>query len=357
MVDAADTARLLARLNDCRLALEKLAWGDLTQYTTTAAVADADAVRAALGAERVDLIGGSYGTRVVIEYLRQFPQRVRRAVIDGVAPPDMALPASFSVDNQAALDGLLRACADEPGCAARHPRLQADWQGLLARLPQRAVIADPMTGHEAQLTLTRDSVLAMVRAPLYAPALASALPQAIHDAAAGRFNGLAALSSAMSVGGDGLATGMHFSVVCSEDLPLMTANRTGLGADFGSTFGDFYARACADWPRARVAPDFYRLGAAPSATLVLSGGDDPATPPRHGERVAQALGPRARPVVVPNAGHGVMGLGCMRDVLYRFVDADNDADALKVDTGCALAIPRPPSFRPVTAPPGAEGAR
>jgi fermentation-respiration switch protein FrsA (DUF1100 family) len=91
--------------------------------------------------------------------------------------------------------------------------------------------------------------------------------------------------------------------------------------------------------------------------LVLSGGLDPATPPRHGERVAKALGPKALHVVVPNAGHGVMGLGCMRDVLYRFVDADTEADALKVDAGCALAIPRPPAFQPVTAAPVAEGAR
>ena len=53
--------------------------------------------------------------------------------------------------------------------------------------------------------------------------------------------------------------------------------------------------------------------------MVLSGGIDPATPPRHGERVAAALGPKARHVVVPNSGHGVMSVGCMRDVVYRFV--------------------------------------
>ena len=74
---------------------------------------------------------------------------------------------------------------------------------------------------------------------------------------------------------------------------------------------------------------------------MLSGGVDPATPPRHGERVAQALGAKARHVVVPQAGHGVMGLGCMRDVLFRFVDAASDDEALKVDAGCVMRIPRP----------------
>jgi hypothetical protein len=51
-------------------------------------------------------------------------------------------------------------------------------------------------------------------------------------------------------------------------------------------------------------------------------------------------------VIVPNAGHGVMGIGCMRDVLYRFVDAASDDEALKVDASCITSIPRPPMFAP-----------
>jgi hypothetical protein len=66
--------------------------------------------------------------------------------------------------------------------------------------------------------------------------------------------------------------------------------------------------------------------------------------PGHGERVSKALGAKARHVVVPNAGHGVMALGCMRDVLFRFVDAAGDDDALKVDMECVTGIPRPPMF-------------
>ena len=70
-------------------------------------------MRRQLGVERVDLVGGSYGTRVALEVLRQFPQSVRRTVIDGVAPANMALPASFSTDNQAAFDRLRPAVQGE----------------------------------------------------------------------------------------------------------------------------------------------------------------------------------------------------------------------------------------------------
>ena len=56
-------------------------------------------------------MGISYGTRAALEYLRLYPQHVRRVVLDGVAPPDMALPESFDIDGRAALDKLLRDCA------------------------------------------------------------------------------------------------------------------------------------------------------------------------------------------------------------------------------------------------------
>ena len=333
------------RIAACLVKLKALPHGDLRFYTTTLAMQDAEAVRAALGAERINLVGASYGTRAVLEYLRQFPTRVRRAVIDGVAPPDMVLPAAFSADNQAALDALLGACEADKACAAREPQLRERWRGLLASLPRAIELRHPITDRSERLSLTRDMLLGMVRGPLYAPALAAALPAAIGQASQGRFDALAGLAQALG-GRRGLplAVGMHFSVICAEDFPRLGAAIDKPGADFGASFATLYRDICASWPRGDVPAAFYALPAAPAPTLVLSGGLDPATPPRHGERVAQALGAKARHSVVPNAGHGVMGLACMRDALYRFVDAASDDDALKVDADCARAIPRPPMF-------------
>jgi len=330
----------------CLERLKALPHGDLRFYTTTIAMADADAVRAALGAEQVNVIGGSYGTRAVLEYQRQFPQRVRRAVIDGVAPPDMVLPASFSPDNQAALDALFDACAKDKACEAREPRLAERWRALRTSLPRKVTLAHPLTGRSESFELTADLLLGMVRGPLYVPALAAALPSAIGDATRGRFEPLAGV--AMAFGGSRrapqLAAGMHFAVVCAEDFPRLAQATDPPGADFGDSFAAIYREVCPRIARGEVPDAFYSVPPAPAATLVLSGGIDPVTPPRHGERVTKALGANARHVRVPNAGHGVMGIGCMRDVLYRFVDAATDAEALKVDGACVTAIPRPPMF-------------
>ncbi len=350
--DGLDVTLQVERLRACRERLAKLPYGDLRQFTTTIAMQDADAVRRALGAERVDLIGGSYGTRAALEYLRQFPQAVRRVVLDGVAPPDMALPATFSPDAQAAFDALLAWCERDAACHARYPQLRAQWHALLASLPREVAAAQPVTGVVERFTMTREMLLGLVRLPLYAPVIASALPLAVSEAAQGRFDAIVGLASALAGGrGLGLAEGMHFSVVCAEDLPRMADAAERPGADFGDGMADLYRRVCAGWPRGKVPAAFYTVPPAPVATLLLSGGLDPVTPPRHAEHVARALGAKARSVVVANAGHGVMGLGCMRDVVFRFVDADSDDEALKVDTGCARGVPRPTVFAPLAAAP------
>lgn len=355
--EAFDQAAQLRRLEACRLQLMRLPYGDLRFFTTRIAMQDFEAVRQALGVPQWDLIGASYGTRAALEYVRQFPSRVRRTVLDGVAPPDQILPASMSSDTQAALDAMFQACVAEPACAQHYPKLRSEWAGLFKALPRTIQVAHPLTGVPESLTLTRETVLRAVRAPLYTPTSAAALPQAIHSAAQGRFEGLFGLSGVMGNSrANRLAMGMHFSVICAEDLPRLDAARDAVGTDYGAMDADLYRRACADWPRGTVPADFYTVAPARSPVLLLSGGLDPVTPPRHADRVAAQLGPQVQHIVVPNFGHGVMGLACIRDVVFKFIDAANDAQALPQDAACAVRAPRPGAFLPVESDPHAGEA-
>lgn len=346
MAEALDLDAHARRLDACRAELERLPHGDLRQYTTVIAMQDLDAVRTALGVAQWNLIGGSYGTRAGLEYLRAFPAQVRRAVLDGLAPPDMALPLSFSPDNQAALDALLAACQRQTGCDKAYPKLAEQWQRLLASLPREVTLTHALTGKQEKAVLQREHVLRAVRGPLYAPSLASALPAAIAAAAEGQFTPLAGVVSAMGGRRTQMAMGMHFAVVCAEDLPRLGDSREAAGRDYGRIDAQFYQRACQHWPRGSVPAAFYTLPPAQAPVLLLSGGADPVTPPRHGERVAKALGAKALHQVVPAAGHGVMSLPCMREVLHRFIDAKTEAEALAVKTDCAAQMPQPLAFVP-----------
>ena len=232
--DQSDPDQQFKLLMDCKAALLKLPYikteSDLGFFTTTIAIQDLDAVRAQLGAERIDLVGVSYGTRAVLEYMRQYPTRVRRAVLDAVAPPDMVLPASFSTDGQAAFDAMLRSCEQQSACRTTYPTLRADWAALLASLPKPITAAHPLTGRPERFTLTRDMVLSAVRGALYSPAAAAALPAAISQAAAGRVDSLVGIGALLSSRrGIQLAMGMHFSVVCAEDATAAQRQRRHTG--------------------------------------------------------------------------------------------------------------------------------
>ena len=95
----------LFRVDLFRSCLERLGREhDLTQYTSEIAADDLDELRAALGYEKIDLIGGSYGTRMALVMMRRHPDRVRAAVLDGVAPIAFTNPLFHASAAQCALD-------------------------------------------------------------------------------------------------------------------------------------------------------------------------------------------------------------------------------------------------------------
>lgn len=337
------------RLAECRRLLQALPHGDLRQYTTAIAAGDVEAVRRALGVARINLVGVSYGTRLALEVLRQSPRRVRRVVLDGVAPPDMVLPVAFASDQQRAVEAVFSGCEQDADCNRRHPDLRKRWATLRNSLPRDWPVAHPATGVVERQRVTPEVLDAVLRGPLYLPALAAALPQAMDQATRGRLEPLADLAHAAGGRrGVGVAMGLHFSVVCAEDAPRLPP-----AAPREDPLVRRYRDACADWPRGSVPPAFYQVGPSAAPVLLLSGGLDPATPPRHGDRMAAALGAKARHVVVPQAGHGVAMLPCMRDVLYRFIDTPDEAAALaavRADAGCAVQLPRPRPYQPPAPP-------
>ena len=359
MAEAISSEGQLRQMQHCLATLQQLPHGDLRYYTTSVAMQDFDAVRQQLGVQRWNLIGASYGTRAALEYQRQFPQAVRRTLLDGMAPADQALPESMSPDAQAALDRVFDGCEQDAVCRRTYPRLRERWDGLLRSLPREVALPHPLSGVHERVRLEREALMRAVRLPLYVPALSAALPAAIDAATQGRFDGLAGLVGGLGMSGkDRLFEGMHFSVICAEDLPRMAGEgQAATGRDFGGGEARFYRRICASWPRGEVPPEFYRTPTAQSPVLLLSGGADPVTPPRHAERVAAALGPKALHLMAPNAGHGVMRLACLREPLQRFFNAASDEEALALKADCLDRVPRAlPFYPPGTPRPAASAA-
>ena len=324
----------------CRAILEKLPYGDLRFYTTPVAMQDLDAVRAILNYPKIDLIGISYGTRAALEYQRQFPEHVRRTVLDGAVQPDQMLSDD---DLQKALNRLLADCADDTRCHGAYPDLAQDWKALLASLPQPALLTHPRLGTSFRATVTRDDVLNWVTSVFYSPVTSAGLPHAMQQARLGNFNPLLALSGAGALPTPGsIAMGMHFSAVCSEEYDrIARADRPDPDNAFGDLHSRQYLKVCAAWPRGKVPSGFYTTPVSKTAVLLLSGGVDPVTPPWHAERIAAALGPLARHIVLEHGGHGMLQQTCLTEVATSFINARTDQQAHDVDASCVRQIPRP----------------
>ena len=97
----------------CRDELSKNA--DLRMYTTSVAVRDLEHVRQALGYERINLYGNSYGTRVAQHYARRYPKSTRTVILDGVVNPEVVLGPAIAIDAERALERILKRCAGEHG--------------------------------------------------------------------------------------------------------------------------------------------------------------------------------------------------------------------------------------------------
>jgi pimeloyl-ACP methyl ester carboxylesterase len=112
--DPADIVMPRFHLPAVELCRERLGrHADLTKYSTLEAVEDFDAVRRWLGYDRINVIGGSYGSRVVLEYLRRHGDRTRTAVVAKPVPPDFKRPLYYGRDGLNALHGIFAACKSD----------------------------------------------------------------------------------------------------------------------------------------------------------------------------------------------------------------------------------------------------
>jgi pimeloyl-ACP methyl ester carboxylesterase len=331
----------LDRLRKCLAGYD----ADVRFYTTSVAMDDLEDVRAHLGYERINLYGGSYGTRAALVYVRQHGARVRSMVLDGVAPTDMRIPLFAARDAQRALDKLLTDCEADAACRDAQPGLAARVRALLQRLenqPARVDVMHPRTGIRESVVIDARVVAGVLFGALYSPLTGSLVPSLIARAEQNDFQNLLALAYA-SEDNDNMSIGMQLSVLCSEDAPRVTAEDVKSQSE-GTVFGGHLLRgqlkACEMWPRGEVDDSYFVPVTSEVPALVLSGDLDPVTPPGWGDSVAKHL-KNARHITVPATGHGVIGTPCGQELIRRFIERGS-AEALEVN--CVTRVRRPPFF-------------
>ena len=348
----ASSAEVAALTQRCLAALRTAA--DPAFYTTSVAVQDLERVRAALGYAQIDLYGVSYGTRVAQQYLRRFPARVRALILDGVVPPELAIGPDVATDAEAALHRILERCMSEAPCRARFADPIGDYQGLrasLARSASQVKVADPAGGELRSVDFGSAELATVLRLGTYNADYAALLPLLLHQAARGQYAALAAQFLILQRSYQGIALGMHNSVVCAEDVPFWAPDALARARASDTFMGTAQLEAlttlCRIWPRGAMDADLHQVLKSEVPALLLSGSDDPVTPPAYAHQAAQGLA-HAREIVLPGFGHGQLTVPCMDRVLAQFL-ARPDTGAL--DVSCTARARALPFFTSVNGPP------
>jgi pimeloyl-ACP methyl ester carboxylesterase len=321
----------------CKERLEKVA--DLRYYTTPLAIDDVDEIRAWLGYGKINLSGGSYGTRAAEVYLQRHPESVRTVTLIAVAPLDEYLPLHHAYAGQRALDMLLGECAADAACHAAFPNPKEEIRKVMERVDQGVTVkvTNPVT-HETQEVRPSHGLIAEgIRFLMYGQG-GGALPLQIHQAFEGNLAPLVQMSIERRLQIDEvLAMGMLFSVTCAEDLPFID-DATAAQATKGTILGDYRIRqqkeVCKVWPRGEIPAGLHTPIHSDVPVLLIAGERDPVTPPEFAERAKKYLS-NSLLVLVPRGSHGGAG-DCTDAMIRRFVDT---ASVKGIDTSCLQKLP------------------
>lgn len=296
-------------------------------FTTSVAVTDLEAVRQALGVPAFNLYGISYGTRVAQHYVRQYPDSTRTVILDGVVPPQVALGPAIAIEAQKALERIFSRCAESPECDERFPAIAHEFrllQSQLAESPVEIELPHPVTAHREALIFGSAQLAGALRILSYHPNTVALMPLLIDEAFDGNYAPIAAqyLMTARSVA-EALAIGMHNAVVCTEDAPFFESENVTREALESTYIGPVQLEAltamCEVWPQGVRDENLRTPLATDTPVLLLSGGDDPITPPEFAELAAVSM-TNHKFLTGRDQGHGQLTRTCIPEAMANFVE-------------------------------------
>ncbi len=316
-------------------------------YTSRDSAEDIEAIRVALGYERIALFGTSYGTKVALGYALSHPGSVERLVLDSVVEAEG--PNPLYLDTLEAVPRVLRVLC-RARCRAFTPDPVADVATLVRRLARRP-LRGPVVGRSGAVrrsALRRADLFVVLVAGDLNPALRAAFPGAVRAALDGDAAPLLRMRDrAYAVDGTPppprvLSSALYAATTCDEtpfpwprtSSPDPRARRAAARSaaallpdgvffpfDRATAVDNDLVDLCERWLAAPNAPV---LGAGPLPdvpVLLLEGEDDLRTPVENARRVAAGF-PHARLLVAPGTGHSALGgdmSGCTTVAFGRFM--------------------------------------
>jgi len=342
-----DLALVLAETEKCLAGLD----GDPRFYTTTIAMGDYDRVRQAMGYNRINIMGISYGTRSAQVYLRLFPDTVRTVTLDGVVPMQLALGQEHAPMLDRSVAAVFADCAKDTTCNELFPRHAEELNDLFRQLrdaPRDITLINPVSGKTQAMRLTADTLAVAIRFLSYASETQALIPLLVHEAlSTGDLSRLASQAILVMTGlNEMLARGMELSVLCAEDYPFIDGSADYTNTLMGNLMLEIIELQCNVWPADGVPEDFHQPVVSNLPVLLMSGERDPVTPPHYAALAAESFSDHLN-LVARGRSHSVMRHVCLRDITTEFINSGSIDD---LDTSCVEKIRSAPFFTSLLGP-------
>lgn len=298
---SAETALFMEALGQCHGRLTE-GGVNLAAYNSAESAADVNDLRQALGYEQWNLLGVSYGTRLALTVMRDYPQGIRSVILDSTYPPQVDLYAEMPANLMRALRLLFDGCAADPYCNSNFPQLESVLFELVRQLNENPIsvsLTHPLTFERfPNVAVDGTDLLEFLFNALYDSSLIPSLPAVIYGIGYGDYSTLAYVMQSQLEEYGFFSNGMYMSVQCTEEVPFSSREAVSAALDAYPQIRDVFVDpgsgttifdACASWGAPGAEPIENQPVNSDIPTLILAGEYDPITPPAWGQLAAQGL--------------------------------------------------------------------
>ncbi len=319
---------------------------DLDAYDSEAIADDLESLRLAMDVDQWNLFGVSYGTRIALTYMREYPDNVRTALLDSVVSPDSGGAAYFIESGDRAIAQLVDGCLADSACAAAFPDFATAVDRAYERMntePFRGEVDLGEAGGVIEIVIDGSDAIGGLFTALYEKDLIPLLPTVAEGIASGDYAAIPAIAQDGIPFAIAASDGAAISIACADTLRVLDeeddemiaspGRNTTLAVENADSFCDL-------WDVEPVSNAFHDPVTVDVPTMVVAGRYDPATPPAGSEAVAAAL-PNAVFAEWDGIGHGVLfsDAPCSEPAWLTWL-AD---PSVPPDLACAADAP-PPAF-------------
>jgi len=317
---------------------------DPAAYSTPANVLDLMDLRVALGYDRWDLYGASYGSRLAQEAMRRDPHGIRSVILENPVPPGAEI-AEAPLTTQRALERVFAACHRSATCHGTFSHPMEDFLAVFDTLVRTPVFVPPPDTTGDQAVLDAEGFAPAIRRLLRSREGIASLPLLLHELRSGdRVRAAGELFRLARSGGGDPVRAAFWLVNCYDQFgPVYRARLDSIRSmawpplrGLGGSLAE-----CPVWQESFAAPEDFQPVKSDIPTLVVSGEFDPRTPLEFGRRIAATLS-RSYLFEMPGETHGGGPTGCRAAILAEFLQDPEH----KPDGSC---IPNMPAIEFLTA--------